>query len=72
MTVEATANTIDVNFLVERLADAEIPGHYAVFTDEEAAYLGAFEEDAITEESAFAGSYHNPGIIAEVERELRG
>ena len=61
---------IDMDSLMRRLADAFIPGHYATFTDEEAAFLGAFEEDAISEESAMAGSYHNPDLIDEVGREL--
>jgi len=60
-------NAIDMNSLMERLSDAEIPGYYATFTDEEAALLGAFEEDAISGESALAGSYHNPDFVAEVE-----
>lgn len=67
--MENSAN-IDMESLEQRLLDAEIPGCYAAFTDEEAAFLGAFEEDAISEEDAFAGSFHNPGLIAEVNAEL--
>ncbi len=61
---------IDVQFLEQQLLDADIPGHYSAFTDEEAAFLGAFEEDAISEEDAFAASFHNPEIVTEVEAEL--
>lgn len=70
-TINTTISSIDLDSLVARLADADIPGYYATFTDEEAAYLGAFEEDAISEESALAGSFHNPDLIAEVAGELR-
>ena len=69
---KAATTVIDVESLMERLVDAHnIPGYRATFTDEEAAYLGAFEEDAISDESAMAGSYSNPDIIAEVQDELR-
>lgn len=60
----------DMHSIAQRLMDAHIPGHYATFTDEEAAFLGIFEEDAISEESALAGSYHNPDLIDEVGKEL--
>lgn len=60
----------DMDSIQQRLMDAHIPGHYATFTDEEAAFLGAFDEEAISDESALAGSYHNPDLIEEVEREL--
>lgn len=72
MTTEATSDNIDMIFLADRLADAEIPGHYAAFTDDEAAFLGAFDEDALSPEEAMVASFHNPDIIAEVEREMRG
>jgi hypothetical protein len=65
-----TSTAIDMQSLEERLRDADIPGGYATFTDEEAALLGAFDEDAISEEDAFAASFHNPEIVTEVEREL--
>jgi hypothetical protein len=61
---------IDPLFLEQQLLDAEIPGHYGTFTDEEAASLGAFEEDALSEADAFAASFHNPELVAEVEAEL--
>lgn len=67
----SAASNIDMDSLMERLIDAHnIPGYRATFTDEEAAFLGAFEEDAISDESAMAGSFHNPDLIDEVEREL--
>ena len=62
-------NNIDMDSLTQRLIDAEIPGYYATFTAEEAAFLGAFDEDAISDESALAGSFHNPDLVAEVEKE---
>ena len=75
MTSENTTganSNIDMDSLMERLVDAHtIPGYLASFTDEEAAFLGAFEEDAMSDESALAGSYFNPDIIAEVENVLR-
>ncbi len=61
---------IDPQFLEQQLLDAETPGHYGTFTDEEAAALGVFDEDAISEADAFAASFHNPEIVAEVEAEL--
>ena len=67
MITEKNTGNIDMDSLMERLADAEIPGYYATFTEEEAAYLGRFEEDAISEESALEGSYFNPDFVAEVE-----
>ena len=69
MSAENSTN-INMAELEQRLLDADIPGGYATFTDEEAALLGAFEEDAISGEDAFAASFHNPDLIAEVEREL--
>ncbi len=61
---------IDPQFLEQQLLDAETPGHYGAFTDEEAAALGAFDEDAISEAGALAASFHNPEIVAEIEAEL--
>lgn len=69
--ITSTTSAIDMDSLAEKLADAHsIPGYYATFTDEEAAFLGAFDEDAISDENAMAGSYHNPELIDEVQREL--
>ena len=66
------ADSITMDSLAERLADAHnIPGYRASFTDAEAAFLGAFEEDALSDESAMEGSYFNPDFIAEVEEGLR-
>ncbi len=61
---------LDPQFLEQQLLDAETPGHYGTFTDEEAVALGAFDEDAISEADALAASFHNPDIIEEVEAEL--
>lgn len=63
-------HNIDMDSITRRLEDASIPGNYVTFTDEEAAFLGVFDEDAISDESALAGSYHNPDFIDEVRREL--
>lgn len=63
-------NNIDMEALTQRLADADIPGYYATFTEEEAALLGAFDEDAISDEDALAGSYHNPDYEDEVRSEM--
>ena len=52
----------------EKLMDAEIPGFYALFTDEEAAIAGAFDDDAIGEESALVGSYDNPDLPGDSAR----
>lgn len=72
MIAENSSAIATVDSLIERLLDADaIPGRYSVFTDDEAAFLGAFEEDAISDESAMAGSYFNPDLVEEVERELR-
>lgn len=38
---------------------ASIPGAYAVLTPEEAEELGAFEEEAVSEEEALAASLDN-------------
>lgn len=40
----------------EKLADLDIPGFMADFTQAEAAAAGAFEEDALTEGDALASS----------------
>lgn len=70
MIIESSASNIDMDSLTARLADAEIPGYYPSFTEEEAVFLGRFEEDAISEESALEGSYFNPDFVAEVEGEM--
>ncbi len=61
---------IAMQALEEKLLDAEIPGGYASFTADEAAFLGAFDEDAVSESDALAASFHNPELVAEVEAEL--
>ena len=68
----STENNIAIAMqaLEEKLLDAEIPGGYAAFTADEAAFLGAFDEDAISESDALAASFHNPELVAEVEAEL--
>lgn len=46
--------------IVRKLIDAETPGYWSEFTDEEAALAGAFDEDAISEEDAYKASFDNP------------
>lgn len=55
-----TDNAMRIDILTEKLMDAETPGFFALFTDEEAAAVGAFEEDAISEEAALIASFDNP------------
>ena len=69
MSVDNSRN-FDMASIERRLRDAHIPGQYATFTDEEAEFLGAFDEDALSDESAMNGSYHNPDLIDEVDSEL--
>ncbi|MCD8141512.1 MAG: hypothetical protein LUE17_17395 [Planctomycetaceae bacterium] len=57
-----TDNAMRIDTIGEKIADAETPGFFALFTDQEAAAAGAFEEDAIDEETAFAASFDSPGL----------
>ncbi|MGZ8915945.1 MAG: conjugal transfer protein TraD [Methylobacter sp.] len=43
---------VDTEALGEKLADAQTPGFQAEFDPEEAEQLGAFKEDALTEQDA--------------------
>jgi hypothetical protein len=43
---------VDTEALSEKLADAQTPGFQAEFDPEEAEQLGAFKEDALTEQDA--------------------
>ncbi len=43
---------VDNKVLVEKLADAQTPGFQAEFDPDEAEQLGAFKEDALTEQDA--------------------
>jgi len=62
MTTTNIRPATQMDIINEKLMDAEIPGFYALFTDEEAALVGAFDDDAIDEESALIGSYDNPDL----------
>lgn len=62
MLPNTTDNSMRIDTIGEKLFDAEIPGFYALFTDEEAAIAAAFEEDAISEDAAFAASFDNPDL----------
>ena len=57
-----TDNAMRIDTLGEKLMDAETPGFFALFTDEEAAAAGAFEEDALDEEAAIIASRDNPDL----------
>ena len=57
-----TDNAMRIDTIAEKLADAETPGFRALFTDEEAAAIGAFAEDAFDEKSAAAASLDNPDL----------
>lgn len=48
--------------VIDKLIDAETPGYWSEFTDEEAELAGAFEDDAITEEAAYEASFDNPEV----------
>ena len=47
--------------LSEKLADAEVPGAGVEFTPAEAESLGAFQEEALTEEDAMDSIYDAEG-----------
>ncbi len=48
----APTQHVDTEVLGEKLADAQIPGFQAEFDPEEAEQIGAFQEDALTEQEA--------------------
>jgi hypothetical protein len=48
----APSKHVDTEALSEKLADAQTPGFQAEFDPEEAEQLGAFKEDALTEQDA--------------------
>ena len=68
MNTNINANTAQMDIINEKLMDAEIPGFYALFTDEEAALAGVFDDDAISEETALVGSYDNPDLLDDSAR----
>ncbi|MCD8351865.1 MAG: hypothetical protein LUC93_14755 [Planctomycetaceae bacterium] len=57
-----TDNAMRIDTIGEKIADAETPGFFALFNDQEAAAAGAFEEDAFDEEAAFSASLDKPGL----------
>lgn len=57
-----TDNAMNIDALKEKLLDAEVPGFYAMFEPEEADYIGAFDEDALSEDDAFLASFDNPNL----------
>ena len=48
--------------VIDKLVDAETPGYWAEFTDDEAALAGYFPENALSEEAAYDASFDNPNI----------
>jgi len=64
---DAETNKPDIREIIqEKLLDAEIPGFQAEFDPLEAERLGAFKEDALSEEDALDSTIDH---IAEVENE---
>ena len=61
-----TDNPYITEIIQQKLLDAEIPGFQAEFDPLEAERLGAFKEDALSEEDALDSAIHQ---IAEVENE---
>ncbi len=57
------ANVTQMDIINEKLMDAEIPGFYALFTDEEAAMIRAFADTAINHESDLVASYYKPDLF---------
>lgn len=57
-----TDNALNIDILHEKLSDAEIPGFYAMFSPEEAEAIGAFDEDALSDEDAYLASFDNPDL----------
>ncbi len=55
--LDITGELIDI---ARKLADAETPGYWQEFTDDEAELVGAFDEDAISEEEAYRASFDSP------------
>lgn len=51
-----TENPNDTDSALQKLADANIPGFIVDVDPDEAERLGAFMEDALTEQDAMAGS----------------
>ena len=65
--IDAETNNSDVQeVILEKLLDAEIPGFQAEFDPLEAERLGAFEEDALSEQDALDSAIDH---TAEVEDE---
>lgn len=62
MTSTSTNAAVRHDTVVDKLIDAETPGFWAEFTDEEAMFAGAFDEDAISEDTAYAASFDNPNV----------
>ena len=65
--IDAETNNPDIQEVIkEKLLDAEIPGFQAEFDPLEAEMLGAFEEDALSEQDALDSTIDH---TAEVEDE---
>ena len=65
--IDAETNNSDIQEVIqEKLLDAEIPGFQAEFDPLEAERLGAFTEDALSEQDALDSTIDH---IAEVEDE---
>ena len=65
--IDAETNNTDIKEIIqEKLLDAEIPGFQAEFDPLEAERLGAFTEDALSEQDALDSTIDH---VAEVENE---
>lgn len=53
---------VDFAVIDEKLLDGEIPGFFAIFTEEEAVAAGAFVDDAIDQRGAVVASFDNPDL----------
>lgn len=67
MRVETAINHLEtatgmLHSVIDKLIEAETPGFWSEFTDEEAELAGAFDEDAITEDAAYEASFDNPEV----------
>ncbi len=68
--IDAETNNSDIQEVItDKLLDAEIPGFQAEFDPLEAERLGAFKEDALSEQDALDSSIDQ--YSAEVEDERR-
>jgi phage-related tail fiber protein len=61
-TVETPTVPLEAS-IIDKLVDAETPGYWAEFTNDEATLAGYFPEEALSEEAAYDASFDNPNIF---------